>query len=74
MDNQLAYVLIAGLILIVNGFILFWLQSVKTDLRDLRQHYFDALKQVGRLEVEIANLRTVIADLRAEIVILKKSD
>lgn len=71
MDGQLVYVLIAGLILIVNALGMLWLQSIKNDVRDLRQNYFNAIQQVARLEVEVANLKCLIADLKAEIVVLK---
>ncbi len=71
MNGQLAYVLIAGLILVVNGLVMVWLQSIKNDIKELRQNYTTAIQQVVRLEVEVANLKCVITELKAEIVVLK---
>ncbi len=64
MNGQLVYVLIAGLIIVLNGLALFWLKDVKSDVRELRQGYFNALK-------EVSDLKVVIAELNSEIVILK---
>ncbi len=64
MNGQLVYVLIAGLIIVLNGLALFWLKDVKSDVRELRQGYFNALK-------EVSDLKVVIAGLKSEIVILK---
>lgn len=71
MDGQLVYVLIAGLILIVNALGMLWLQSIKNDVKELRQNYLNAIQSVARLEVEVANLKCIITELKAEIVILK---
>lgn len=70
-NGQLIFVIITGLIFIINGFALFWLSDVKTDVRDLRDNYVDAIKQVSKLQAEVANLRATITELRAEIRILR---
>jgi len=68
MNGQLAYILIAGFIVVLNALALFWLKDVKTDVRELRQNYFNALQQVGDLKAEIANLKAIIETLKHQLI------
>lgn len=61
--GQLLPVFIAGLILVVNGFVLFWLSDIKADVRELRQNY----SQVSELKAEIVILKDRIEILKEEI-------
>lgn len=71
MDGQLVYVIIAGLILVVNALALFWLSDVKKDIRELRQHYVDALKEVTELKLEVSKLNLMIDNLKNKIFTLR---
>jgi hypothetical protein len=70
-NGQIVYVIIAGLLVLLNGLGLLWITDIKTDVRDLRQNYFNAITSVSTLTAEVANLKVTITDLKSEIVVLK---
>lgn len=76
MAEQSLTLIISGLILIVNGFLFYWLNAVRQDVRDLRKDYLDAVTKAllgnGELKVEIERLNGVINVLRGEVGFLKE--
>jgi len=76
MPEQVVTLIISALILIVNGFLFFWLNAVRQDVRDLRKDYLDAVTKAlsgnGELKVEIERLNGVINVLRGEVSFLKE--
>lgn len=77
MSEQIITIILSGLILIINTFFFFWLNSIRLDVRDLRVAYLnavtDALKCNGELKVEIEKLNGTIDGLKIEIGYLKES-
>ena len=63
--------ILSGIILLAVSFLFFLLRDIKSDVRELRQNYFEALSKVGELKTEIEVLRGVINVLNAEISHLK---
>lgn len=56
--------LVASLILIANGLVLLWLNSMRSDVRDLRLNYLGALEKVYDLREEVVKLKSEIIMLK----------
>jgi hypothetical protein len=77
MSEQMIAVILSGLILLVNGFLFFWIKDIKGDVRDLRKDYLAAitgsLEKVAELNIRIEKLNGTIELLRCEITYLKST-
>lgn len=71
MDGQVISIIVAGLILILNGFVLFFLTDIKKDVRGLRDEQGQTTKTVEVLKTEVGFMKIIDA-LRSEIASLKE--